>query len=256
MTVKETVLKEINDFCLKHNLTLLLVVETGSRAWGFESKDSDYDVKFIYMRQKDEYLRLDKSKDTVDLIHTDSLDIGGWDISKFLKLMYKSNPTVYEWLHCKVYYENVLFYEVRKIAPMYYNNFKTAWHYYGMSENHDRRYIRNRTPTKKRYLHAVRATLCGLWALNNPEIFPPTDFEELKNILLDKDLIPIVEGIVVDKKCGIADLPCENIPELDEWLEKNNSVIFTTLKNSKIKSTNNWNALNSLFVFLLYSYLK
>lgn len=250
MEINSIIMQEINNFCKKENIKVLLVVEAGSRTWGFESKDSDYDVRFVYIREKEDYLKLNNIKDNVELVHTDDLDIVGWDISKFLRLMYKSNPSVYEWLNSNVYYEDESFAIVRNIASCYYDNIKTAWHYYSMSENHDRRYIRNRVPTKKKYLHAVRATLSAIWAYHNKDIFPPTNFDQLK-ILLNEKLIPIVDGIIIDKKCGIADLQCENIAELDNWLEKNNDFLFKSLKQIKDKSQNEWICLNQAFLELL-----
>ena len=251
MNIEDAILQEINNFSKVKDVKILLVVEAGSRAWGFESKDSDYDVRFIYSKRKEKYLELNQGKDVVDLIHTDDLDIVGWDISKFLKLIYKSNPNAYELLHCKPYYEDDDFKKIREVVPLYYNNFKTAWHYYSISEKHNRkRRIENKIPNKKTYLHAVRATLCAMWAYDHQYDFPPRNIEDLK-FMLDEDLIPIVDGIIVDKKCGIADLPCDNIPELDEWLLQSNAAISSKLKNKNTKHNQGWYYLNQAFLSIL-----
>ena len=97
---------------------ILLAVESGSRAWGFASTDSDYDVRFVYMRPVREYLRLDKVRDVIDWRLDDDLDIVGWDVFKFLGLLVKSNPTAFEWLGSKiVYMEDDRFQSVRNVAP-------------------------------------------------------------------------------------------------------------------------------------------
>ena len=78
------------------NVKILHCVESGSRAWGFASPDSDYDVRFIYIRPKEYYLRLEKTRDVIEWQLDDTLDINGWDIQKMLRLLHKSNPTVFE----------------------------------------------------------------------------------------------------------------------------------------------------------------
>lgn len=80
-------LKEIEK---KENIHILTAVESGSRAWGFSSPDSDYDVRFIYIRSEEDYLRLEPFRDVIELPPDGVLDINGWDLRKTLKLLYKS----------------------------------------------------------------------------------------------------------------------------------------------------------------------
>lgn len=98
----KTNLREIEE---KENVKILHCVESGSRAWGFASPDSDYDVRFIYVRPKEFYLRLDKTRDVIEWQLDDTLDINGWDISKALSLLYKSNPTLFEWNSSPIVYK-------------------------------------------------------------------------------------------------------------------------------------------------------
>lgn len=86
-------LKEIEE---KENVRIIMAVESGSRAWGFASPDSDYDVRFVYVRQLKDYLRLEKAKDIIEWQLDDVLDINGWDLKKALMLMHDSNPST----HC------------------------------------------------------------------------------------------------------------------------------------------------------------
>ena len=95
-------LKEIEE---RENIKILHCIESGSRAWGFASPDSDYDVRFIYVRNKDFYLRLDKTRDVIEWQLDDTLDINGWDLQKALRLLYKSNPTVFEWNASPIVYK-------------------------------------------------------------------------------------------------------------------------------------------------------
>ena len=70
----------------EEHIKILLAVESGSRAWGFASPDSDYDVRFVYVRRTEDYLRLEMVRDVIELPINDVLDINGWDLQKTLKL--------------------------------------------------------------------------------------------------------------------------------------------------------------------------
>ena len=100
--VIEEQLKEIEE---KENVKIIYCVESGSRAWGFASPDSDYDVRFIYVRNKEDYLKLNKNRDVIEWRLDDVLDINGWDIQKALRLLYKSNPTLIEWSMSPIVYK-------------------------------------------------------------------------------------------------------------------------------------------------------
>ena len=89
----ERKLKEVEE---KENVTVIMAVESGSRAWGFASKDSDYDVRFLYVRRREDYLKLQPPRDVIEWQLDEVLDINGWDIRKALVLLYKSNPTLFE----------------------------------------------------------------------------------------------------------------------------------------------------------------
>ena len=86
--MKDTIQKELAQIEQTQNVRILLAVESGSRAWGFASPDSDYDVRFIYVRPKDAYLRLQKHRDVIELPINDALDINGWDLTKTLRLLH------------------------------------------------------------------------------------------------------------------------------------------------------------------------
>lgn len=75
----QTQLRRIEE---EENIKILLAVESGSRAWGFASPDSDYDVRFIYIRRMEDYLKLEKVRDVIELPMDDVLDMNGWDLQK------------------------------------------------------------------------------------------------------------------------------------------------------------------------------
>ena len=85
-------------------IKVLYACESGSRAWGFESKDSDFDVRFIYALPREKYLTVYDFKDTMDFPIDDLLDLNGWDIKKALRLFSGNNMSVYEWLNSPIVY--------------------------------------------------------------------------------------------------------------------------------------------------------
>lgn len=93
--MEELIQEKLHEIEKRENCRILLAVESGSRAWGFASPDSDYDVRFIYVRDKESYLKLNRPRDVIELPINDVLDINGWDVEKALKLLHKSNPTVF-----------------------------------------------------------------------------------------------------------------------------------------------------------------
>ena len=97
----QTALDEVEKF---ENVEILLAVESGIRAWGFASLDSDYDVRFIYIRKKEEYLRVDETKEYIDWALDEVLDINGWDLKKVLLAFSKGNPNLMEWMGSPIVY--------------------------------------------------------------------------------------------------------------------------------------------------------
>ena len=105
MNYREVIQKKLDEIEEKEQVKILYAVESGSRSWGFASPDSDYDVRFIYIRDLKYYLGLQKKKDFISWELNETLDISGWDVSKVLSYLYKSNATVFEWSNSPVIYQ-------------------------------------------------------------------------------------------------------------------------------------------------------
>ncbi len=91
----------------ERNIKILLACETGSRAWGFPSPDSDYDIRMIYAHPRDWYLSLSESKDSINImLENNDLDISGWDLRKTLRLLWKSNPPLLERIQSPILYQH------------------------------------------------------------------------------------------------------------------------------------------------------
>lgn len=104
------------------NVRIIMAVESGSRAWGFASPDSDYDVRFVYVRKLEDYLKLEKTRDVIEWQLDDVLDISGWDLKKALQLMHESNPSIFEWCTSTIVYRmSPAFEELKEIRKEYYS---------------------------------------------------------------------------------------------------------------------------------------
>ena len=179
-------LKEIEE---KENIKILHCVESGSRAWGFASPDSDYDVRFIYVRSKEFYLRLDKTRDVIEWQLDDTLDINGWDISKALFLLYKSNPTLFEWNSSPIVYKTTKEWErVATIINKYFVAKSGLYHYLSTAKSNYREYLKGETVRLKKYFYVLRPLLACKWILAEGTP-PPMLFSELMAKYLDESII-------------------------------------------------------------------
>lgn len=150
--MRETILSKLKEIENKENVKILLAVESGSRAWGFASPDSDYDVRFIYVRPKEDYLRLEKTRDVIELPIEGELDINGWDLDKTLRLLRASNPTLFEWFSSPIVYRETAFaQDFRSIMQRYFSSKRGLSHYLSMASSNYREYLKGDTVKAKKY---------------------------------------------------------------------------------------------------------
>jgi len=160
-------------------VTVLHAVESGSRAWGFASPDSDYDIRFIYKHPQEWYLSLFDKGDVIEFMTVEDFDGSGWDLQKTLKLLAKSNAPLIEWLHSPVvYYQQEEFVkQMRELASECFSPIAVTHHYLSMSKN----FIEVCTSEQvklKSYFYALRCALAGKWIIEERS-FPPVAFSEL-----------------------------------------------------------------------------
>jgi uncharacterized protein len=175
-------LKEIEK---EKSIKILYACETGSRAWGFPSPDSDYDVRVIYMHDPDWYLTLSDKKDTIEMMLDDGeLDITGWDFKKCLKLLWKSNGALLERIQSPIVYHNTdgLTQMFKQYADRCFAPVAAMHHYSGMAKNSFDD-IEGKDEIKlKKLFYALRATLACKWILEKDSI-PPIVFITMVNEL-------------------------------------------------------------------------
>lgn len=185
--MRENILNKLKAVEREHNVHVLFAVESGSRAWGFASPDSDYDIRFVYVRPKETYLSLWESKDTIQFMTADDLDGSGWDLRKAIKLLAKSNASLLGWLFSPIVYldrENALT-EMRELAKNNFNPVAGFYHYHSMNKGFDE-LLETEDMTLKSYFYAIRTGLCANWILKNESI-PPVAFRDLYTLVANEE---------------------------------------------------------------------
>jgi len=198
------ILKRINDAELEHNVKVLYAVESGSRAWGFASQNSDYDVRFIYAHPKDWYVavELESKRDVIEYDIIDEIDINGWDVRKALKLFRKSNPTFVEWLHSPIVYidDEHFAHRSRLLLDDIYSVEKGIYHYRSMAKTNYSQYLKKPEVLMKKYFYCLRPLLSILW-LEKYQRPAPIEFERLRAMVVDNaELNTAIEDILIRKK--------------------------------------------------------
>ena len=230
------------------NIKILLAVESGSRAWGFASPDSDYDVRFVYIRSLEDYLRLDVIRDVIELPIDDVLDINGWDLQKTLRLLHKSNPTLFEWFSSPIVYKKTEFSDkFRDLMMHFFSSKKTLYHYVSMAEGNYREYLKGDLVKAKKYFYALRPVLACQWILDRGTP-PPMLFSELLKTELPVELIDVVNQLLELKMNSPEVKLIKRISEINEYLDESIPRIKSAVRLLDDSYTPDWSELNQLFL--------
>ena len=159
--MKEEIRKELLRVELQHNIKILFAVESGSRAWGFASTDSDWDVRYIYVHNPDWYLKIEAGKDSQEQILPNDIDLAGWELKKALRLFRKSNPPILEWLRSPIIYleQFSLADKLRDLTNIYFNPKSCLHHYLHMAEGNYKEYLQRDNVRVKKYFYVLRPIL-------------------------------------------------------------------------------------------------
>ena len=171
----------------RENIRIIYACESGSRAWGFASPDSDYDVRFVYIRPIEDYLRVKEQLDYIDAELNDVYDINGWDLKKFFKQLYKSNPVIFEWADSPIVYKTTPDWEKVKLVMKYYICKRSMIrHYLGLAKSTMKKYLTGETITYKKYFYILRAVLAASWVFYN-DTWAPTEYSKLAGAEITSD---------------------------------------------------------------------
>lgn len=188
--VRRSILGALTDIERTHNVTILYACESGSRAWGFASPDSDYDVRFIYVHPLPWYLSVETQRDVIERPIDDVLDVSGWELRKTLQLLLRSNPVLPEWLDSPVVYreESKPVQCLRELTENYFSSLKGYHHYYSMAIKNYRGYFKSDQVRLKKYLYVLRPLLAARW-IESHHTAPPMRFAALAEGTLTDEMI-------------------------------------------------------------------
>lgn len=202
--MRQIIVEEILKIEQEHQVKILFAVESGSRAWGFPSQDSDYDVRFVYIHRLEWYLSIDEKRDVIELPINEQLDINGWDIRKALKLFRKSNPALLEWLVSDIqYYEAYGFKEeMLALRERIFSPQASVYHYLHMAKGNFREYLQGEQVKIKKYFYVLRPILACQW-IEKYNTSPPILFQELvRDLVTEPELRAAIEDLLSRKLAG------------------------------------------------------
>lgn len=201
---QEYILKCLQEIEQKHNVYVLMAVESGSRAWGFASEDSDWDVRFIYMHNPEWYFSVDDQRDVIEEMFENDIDAVGWDIKKALALLKRSNPSLMEWIKSPIVYKSndSFMRDIVPLAKKCFNPTKAMYHYQRIYVKHDERYLQKQGYPMKRYLYYLRGILACQW-IEKYNTLPPVSFQLLyEDIVEDRKIKDGIRELIKQKSSG------------------------------------------------------
>jgi hypothetical protein len=246
--MERMIVSKLREIEQNENIRILIAVESGSRAWGFASPDSDYDVRFIYFRKREDYLRLDTMRDVIELPVDEVLDINGWDLQKALRLLYKSNPTLFEWFSSPIVYMETDFADTfRPIMKDYFSSKRSLYHYVSMAEGNYREYLRGEMVRAKKYFYVLRPILACRWIIEK-QTPPPVLFSELVETELPKGLVPDVEKLLELKMKSPEIRMMQRVERLNAYLDESIAEVKRIVQSMEDTKNPGWQELNEFFL--------
>jgi len=209
--INDKILNELERIEREEQVRILYACESGSRAWGFPSRDSDYDVRFIYIRKPEWYLSIFEKRDVIERPISDMLDINGWDLRKALLLFRKSNPPLLEWLQSPIRYKErfTVAGQIRELSPLTFSPRSCIYHYLHMAKGNFREYLQGDRVKIKKYFYVLRPVLACMWIERNGTM-PPMEFDRLlKELLPSESALNFEISRLLDRKISGEELDYE-----------------------------------------------
>jgi predicted nucleotidyltransferase len=205
----------------ENGVRVLFAVESGSRAWGFASRDSDYDVRFIYAHPGDWYLAVEDRRDVIEAPISDGLDLAGWDLRKTLRLLRKSNPSLLEWIKSPIVYQAdptfVLLFGL--LAAEFFTKDRNFRHYLHMAQGNHRAYLQGERVRLKKYLYVLRPLLACRWIEQGRGPVPMKFDILVDQLVADANLRFHIAVLVARKRAGEELDEAQRIPVLHAFIE-------------------------------------
>ena len=249
--IEKVILDKLTEIEKRENVKILYAVESGSRAWGVESPDSDYDVRFVYVRPKEEYLRLQEKRDVIEWQLDEVLDINGWDLKKTLVQFHKGNATLFEWANSPIVYKTTAEWkEIYETCKSYFSEKVALYHYYGTANGTFKEYLQEEQVKYKKYIYALRPLLACKY-IEEKHGIPPVRFDELLKQDIPEMLSKEVEEMLRIKANSDEKDKHPKMPAIQKYIEEGIAKYGQIAKNRADDRTPDWTALDSVFLRIL-----
>lgn len=222
--IKEEIVTRLRQAEEEHRVRILFAIESGSRAWGFASPNSDYDVRFIYAHEPMWYqsVDLEERRDVIEYPIVDDIDLNGWDVRKALRLFWNSNPTFVEWIQSPITYMEHS--EFRQLAlqalPKIYSSEKGIYHYRSMARTNYRGHFKDPTVRLKKYFYVLRPLLAAKWIEKKDEA-APIEFQKLLALITDQPVLLEAVLALLEQKINSPELGMAlAVPVLNAFIER------------------------------------
>lgn len=218
--VRQEIEEKLRELESREDVRILHAVESGSRAWGFASPDSDYDVRFVYVRPLEDYLRLDERRDVIEWQLDEVLDINGWDLRKAMKQFARGNATLFEWSFSpEIYRTTEEWGRIQEVSKAYFSEKSAVCHYYGMANSIYQECLLGETVSYKKYFYALRPLLVVRYIERFHQI-PPVRFADLFCVVPEAGLREAIDELLEKKKLtGEKELKPQ-IPAIRRFIEE------------------------------------
>jgi len=216
----ESIIAGLRDIEQQHDCRVLFAGESGSRAWGFPSPDSDYDVRFFYVHPLEWYLRLDDPKDTLEWFADGDLDYAGWDLRKALRLFATCNPSMNEQLGSPIVYESngEFAKRIQELIPLYFKPIKAVYHYLGTAAKFTEPVFQGESVGIKSLFYILRPLLAGEWIVQF-QTMPPTEFLRLLDeTAIDSGLRREIDALLIQKETTDEKVKIVAPPLIADWI--------------------------------------
>lgn len=201
--VRSEIMRRLRAAEQEHDIKVLYACESGSRAWGFASPDSDYDVRFIYVHQRDWYLsyQVERKRDVIEYPIVDEIDCGGWDLRKALYLFTRTNGALLEWLKSPIQYieHGETAAALRRLEGTGINLTALCYHYSHMARNNAREHLQRPQVKLKKYFYVLRPLLAIRYIVAK-QAAPPIEFQALVDAVAPPELLEPIATLLEIKR--------------------------------------------------------
>ncbi len=251
--MNDVILEKLNNIENEHKIKIIYSIESGSRGWGFPSMDSDYDVRFVYVKSKYYYLSIDEKPDFIEYPIDHVLDINGWDIKKILLHIKKSNPSILEWFSSPIVYLDKYNFKnsINDVICEYFLKTNAMYHYFHLSFKKFQDNLRSDEIKIKTIFYILRPIFC-LMCIEKNNSMPPMEFKKLVDTSdVSDDIKDDIYYLLTVKSKSNEGFFVNKSPVLWKFIKEKINYYENYLKNMEKDTITSYDKLNEIFIRIL-----